>query len=134
MELLSKINNDPRIASAVLIIMLLITIIIKYKKLLYYNFDNPNVEKNILSRVYRLNTKRIAVDIQKINKQLFVVDIAALIASGLVMVIFNMIVGFVLYLIASNLGIYLLSHRIGKYYSAVFEEKYSRSKKHKKNK
>ncbi|MGM9973918.1 MAG: hypothetical protein ACI33K_07760, partial [Clostridiaceae bacterium] len=89
---------------------------------------------NILSRVYRLNTKRIAVDIQKINKQLFVVDIAALIASGLVMVIFNMIVGFVLYLIASNLGIYLLSHRIGKYYSAVFEEKYSRSKKHKKNK
>ena len=134
MELLSKINNDPRIASAVLIIMLLITIIIKYKKLLYYNFDNPNVEKNILSRVYRLNTKRIAVDIQKINKQLFVVDIAALIASGLVMVIFNMIVGFVLYLIASNLGIYLLSHRIGKYYSAVFEEKYSRSKRHKKNK
>ena len=134
MELLSKINNDPRIASAVLIIMLLITIIIKYKKLLYYNFDNPNVEKNILSRVYRLNTKRIAVDIQKINKQLFVVDIAGLIASGLVMVIFNMIVGFVLYLIASNLGIYLLSHRIGKYYSAVFEEKYSRSKKHKKNK
>lgn len=134
MELLSKINNDPRIASAVLIIMLLITIIIKYKKLLYYNFDNPNVEKNILSRVYRLNTKRIAVDIQKINKQLFVVDIAALIASGLVMVIFNMIVGFVLYLIVSNLGIYLLSHKIGKYYSAVFEEKYGTSKKHKKNK
>ncbi len=134
MEFLSKINNDPRAAAAVLIIMVLITIIIKYKKRLYYNFDNPNAERNILSRVYRLNTKRIAVDIQKINKQLFAVDIAALIASGLVMVIFNMIVGFVLYLIASNLGIYLLSHRIGKYYSAVFEEKYSRSKKHKKNK
>lgn len=134
MKFLSDLNNNPTVASVVLIVLLLITEVIRYVKRLYYGFDGIKAEEHTLNKKYKLHLMKELVDVDKINKDVFIIQVVTLVISGILIFLTNIIIGFVAYILLSVLASRFYYKKTGEYYKSlkknlVKEEKKKKSKK-----
>ena len=113
MGIFSKIIESKELTAFVFVILLLVTEVLRYKKRMYYNKDttNPKMNSLILNVNYNLNKKK-NIDIDKINKYIFISSISAIIAGGFIMAFTNISTGLLIYIIAAASFSYIVTRKI----------------------
>ncbi|MCI8293837.1 MAG: hypothetical protein HFH53_09955 [Hespellia sp.] len=106
--------NNPGTASAVLVIVILISEMIRYKNHLYYTKiqTDPRIRDSMLNTRYHFN-RRKNIDVNKINRYFFQINLAGIAVGMPIMVFYHVLAGFIVFLVISRLGSYLMMLAMG---------------------
>ena len=119
MDFLKNIMDNPYYAALLVAGVLIASELLLWKRQMHYNRnDDQRMATSILNRKYHLDKKK-NVDLAYINKTIALHNIAAITFSAIIMV-FNLIIGFVAYT--------LLTIAVNYYVAAKIAKKYENSK------
>ncbi len=119
MDFLRNIMDNPYYAALLVAVVLIASELLLWKRQMHYNRnDDQRMASSILNRKYHLDKKK-NVDLAYINKTLALYNIGAILFAAVIMV-FNLIIGFVTYT--------LLTIAVNYYASAQIAKKYENSK------
>lgn len=117
MGIFNGLSEHPEWTGLILIFLTLISDIIRYNKRMYYNIGNQGNENHYLNKKYHLDRMGKKVDVEKINKQLFVVNVVLLLISSVVILLIDLTIGVVAYLILTMVGPFVAMWFIGEQYT-----------------
>lgn len=117
MGIFDALNDNPALTGLILIFFTLISDIIRYNRRMYYNNGHPNSENHYLNKKFHLDKMGKKVDIDAINKSLFLVNIALLMVSSVVILLVDLAIGVVVYLVLTMFVPIFAMQKIGEKYT-----------------
>lgn len=117
MGIFDMLSDHPEWTGMILIFFTLASDIVRYNKKMFYNNGQPNSASHYLNRKYHLDRMGKKVDIEWINKTLFLVNVAMLLISGAVILLVDLTIGVVVYLVLTMFAPVVAMRWIGERYT-----------------
>ncbi len=118
----SEFINNPTVVSAIVTIGFSGFAIFKYLRKVYYSFNGIDASNHILNKRFALNRMTDIVDENKINRQMFYLDLASIFIGSLIMFFVDAIWGMLILIVLSKISSIAWSAYIGPKYLKIRNE------------